>query len=177
MNWAAMLALQTILFAILRSARQCRGLVRTIVAAAALVLPQFQPSTCCCSLPFRYSNSWKTAWNPEVNRLTEVCAAEGVSLLPMPSGLHRQGAASVIAVGRSPSGRPALLQVSDCRVQDLDIPADAELGGISRAGALVWRPRDSARQENRPMVPHDGQRRDSEVSHPRLWTELAAASG
>ena len=142
LDWIAMLAVQGMVFALLRAARRLRAIGRTLLrlGAFAAAVPAVNVLLLWV-VPVTYLVEESTA--PEVNQLTEVCHVGGVALPPRVGGLHVDATPAVLPVRREPDYKPALLHVDGCRIEDLEIPQDAEIGNVSPSGAWLWRPRES----------------------------------
>ena len=140
LDWIAMLAVQGVLFGLLRAARRLRAIGRTLlrVGPFAATVPAVNVLLLWV-IPANYLVEESTA--TEVNLLTEVCYVGGIALPPRVGGLHVDATAAVLPVRREPDYAPALLHVEGCRIQDLKIPPDAEVGNVSPSGAWLWRPR------------------------------------
>jgi hypothetical protein len=145
LDWIAMLAVQGMLFGLLRAARRLRAIGRTLlrVGAFAAAVPAVN-ALLLWVIPVIYLVEASTA--PEVNLLTEVCHVGGIALPPRVDGLHVDATAAVLPVWREPDYRPALLHVDGCRIEDLEIPNGAEIGNVSPSGAWLWRTRESAQK-------------------------------
>ena len=151
LDWSAMLAVQAMLFGLLRAARRLRAMGRALLrlGAFAVMVPAVNVLLLWV-IPVSYLVEESTA--PEVNRLTEVCHVDGIYLPPRIGGLHVDATAAVLPVRRQPDYRLALLHVDGCRVEDLGISPDAEPGGVSPSGAWLWRPPGSSRKGDGPWV-------------------------
>jgi hypothetical protein len=145
LDWIAMLAVQGMLFGLLRAARRLRAIGRTLlrVGAFAAAVPAVNVLLLWV-IPVSYLVEESTA--PEVNQLTEVCHIGGIALPPRVRALHVDATAAVLPVWREPDYGPALLHVDGCRIEDLKIPQGAEIGNVSPSGAWLWRPRESAQK-------------------------------
>lgn len=146
MDWAVMLAAQAALFCLLRFARRRRPVVRTLLVGGAWIaaVPTLN-ALLLVTIPLQHLAEASSA--PETNTLEEVCRADGVALQPRLTALHVHSTAAAMAVRRHGDNRLALLHVPGCRVQDLDVPADADVGTISPSGAILWRTRESAQRQ------------------------------
>ena len=146
MDWAAVLAAQSILFSILRvSRRQLRPAGRTLVAVVAFVaaVPALNVLLLWV-IPLRQLAEASTA--AEIDTLKEVCRVDGVALHPRVGTLHPQRPETAMVVRREAEYRPALLRIPGCKIQDLDIPADAAVANVSPSGGVLWRTREASEQ-------------------------------
>ena len=143
-EWGAVLIVQAILFAVLRLGRRFARVGRTLLAVAGLTasVPALN-ALLLVAIPLHHLTEASAA--SEGNHLAEVCHADGVALQPRIGGIHRHLPAAAMLVRREPDSGMALLHVPGCRLQDLEIRADAEIGNTSPSGALLWRTRESAK--------------------------------
>jgi hypothetical protein len=107
LDWIAMLAVQGMLFGLLRAARRLRAIGRTLlrVGAFAATVPAVNVILLWV-IPVSYLVEESTA--PEVNQLIEVCHVGGIALPPRVEALHVDATAAVLPVLREPDYGPAL---------------------------------------------------------------------
>jgi hypothetical protein len=136
---------QLLFLAVLRATRRVPGILRVVFAVVALVVLLVPLNVVLfTTLPARYLIEHDTA--PEVNSLVEECRAGDVYGLPALTTVFQRGTGQgSIVVRRYGDDRFAVLDIPGCSVQDLDIPATADV--VSTAGRTVlWTPRRTSSQ-------------------------------
>jgi hypothetical protein len=144
-EWAAAIVAQLLFLAVLRITRRVPGILRAVFSVVALILLLVPLNVVLfSSLPARYLIEEDTA--PEVNSLVQECRADDVYGLPaLATVFQRAQSQGSIVVRRHGDDRFAVLNVPGCSLQDLDIPATADV--VSTAGrTVVWTARRTSRQ-------------------------------
>jgi hypothetical protein len=134
-EWLVVLIAQILFLAVLRITRRVPGLLRAAFAGVALILLIAPLNVVLLSsLPARYLI--ENNITPEVNSLVEECHADDVYGLPALAAVFvRAPGQGAIVVRRHGDDRFGVLNVPGCSVQDLDVPATADV--VSTAGAAV----------------------------------------
>jgi hypothetical protein len=145
-DWVVVLLAQAVLLLVWRLGRRGPRWLRPLIGTAALfALTIALNGLLLLAIPLRFLTEVSTA--PEVNTLTEFCRLDGIYLQPTVSTFYPHRDEAALVVGRAGGRGFALLRLPGCRIEDLAVPADADLGWVSQAGAMLWRTREDARAD------------------------------